>query len=81
MAKAPGKAKDFDGAGNVWFKIHEITAYPDTTGKNTPYYPSTSESWLAFHSLIIILRSNDTHPFHHPKESPQRRVSIALRCS
>jgi hypothetical protein len=43
MAKAPGKAVDFDGAGKVWFKIFEISADADPTGKNYPTYPSTSK--------------------------------------
>jgi hypothetical protein len=43
MAKAPGKVIDFDGSGNVWFKVFEITANVDPTGKNYPTYPSTSE--------------------------------------
>lgn len=81
MAKAPGRAKDFDGAGKVWFKVFEITAYPDPTGTNYPSYPATSESWLAFRSLLIILCSDEKGHFHHPEESPDRRVSTAHRVS
>ncbi len=44
MAKAPGNAKDFDGSGQVWFKIFEIGAGVDPTGKNYPSYPATSKS-------------------------------------
>ncbi len=44
MAKAPGSAKDFDGAGNVWFKIFEVTAYADPNGVNAPTYPTLGES-------------------------------------
>jgi len=40
MAKAPGKAIDFDGSGNVWFKIFEITAHADPTGTNYPTFPA-----------------------------------------
>jgi hypothetical protein len=36
MAKAPGKAIDFDGAGKVWFKVFEITAHADPSGTKEP---------------------------------------------
>ncbi|CAF0965746.1 unnamed protein product [Adineta steineri] len=48
MAKAPGKAIDFDGAGQVWFKIYEITAHADPTGKNVPTYPATALTSVTF---------------------------------
>jgi len=48
MAKAPGKAKDFDGAGKVWFKIFEVPANADPTGKNYPTYPATAMSSVTF---------------------------------
>lgn len=41
MAKAPGRAKDFDGAGNVWFKVFELG--PQFSGSGPPTYPVTSE--------------------------------------
>ncbi len=44
MAKAPEKAIDFDGSGDVWFKIFEITAHADPTGTNYPTFPANSES-------------------------------------
>lgn len=47
MAKAPGRVVDFNGDGNVWFKVHEITAYPDPNGINYPDYPVTSKSSCA----------------------------------
>ncbi|UJR38882.1 hypothetical protein I4U23_031550 [Adineta vaga] len=40
MAKAPGKVTDFDGSGNVWFKIFEITAHADPAGNNYPTFPA-----------------------------------------
>ena len=43
MAKAPGQAIDFDGAGQVWFKIYEITAHADPTGQSYPTFPANSE--------------------------------------
>jgi hypothetical protein len=79
MAKAPGKAVDFDGAGKVWFKIFEISADADPTGKNYPTYPSTSKLSKVFCSLIIVLRSVEQRHFHHPKECSERTVSIAHR--
>jgi len=48
MAKAPGKAIDFDGSGNVWFKVFEITANVDPTGQNNPTYPSTTMNSVTF---------------------------------
>ena len=38
MAKAPGSASAFDGAGNVWFKVKEVTAQTD--GGKTINWPS-----------------------------------------
>lgn len=29
MAKAPDAANEFDGSGDVWFKVHEISAVTD----------------------------------------------------
>lgn len=29
MAKAPGLASEFDGSGDVWFKVHEVGAVTD----------------------------------------------------
>ena len=29
MAKAPGDASEFDGSGQVWFKVHEVGAVTD----------------------------------------------------
>jgi hypothetical protein len=77
MAKAPSKAIDFDGFGNVWFKIFEITAHADPTGTNYPTFPANSESSEAFRSLIIFLRSVAQHQFQYPKERSERAVSIA----
>jgi len=48
MAKAPGKAADFDGSGNVWFKVHEITAYPDPRGHQFPTFPSSALDKVTF---------------------------------
>ena len=52
MAKAPGRAVDFDGAGNVWFKIFEITAHPDPTGQQYPTFPSSGSH--ALYSLSLL---------------------------
>ena len=79
MAKAPGKAVDFDGAGNVWFKVFEIPAIADPAGKNPPTFPAICEWSESFHTLIVRLRSDEKRLFHHSKESPDRRVSIAHR--
>jgi hypothetical protein len=38
MAKAPGAAADFDGDGEVWFKVHEISAVTD--GGSTITFPA-----------------------------------------
>ena len=77
MAKAPGKAIDFDGAGNVWFKVFEITANADPKGINNPIFPATSESAKAFLAAIIVFRSDKRRHLHNPTECPKRRVSIA----
>ena len=79
MAKAPGKAKDFDGAGKVWFKIFEITPHADPAGIKEITYPSTSESSLAVRILIIVHCSVTERHFHHSKERPHRTVSIVHR--
>ncbi|CAF1377557.1 unnamed protein product [Adineta steineri] len=46
MAKAPGKVVDFDGSGNVWFKVFEIPAYPDPAGHQYPTFPSSGSHIL-----------------------------------
>jgi hypothetical protein len=79
MAKAPGKVIDFDGSGNVWFKVFEITAHADPTGKKEPTYPATSESSLDYRGLIVSSYRFVRHHFHDPKEPPDRTVSIAHR--
>lgn len=79
MARAPGNVKDFDGAGNVWFKVFEITANADPAGKNAPTYPATSELSLVFCPLIIVLYSHAQRHFHYTKEHPHRTVRIAHR--
>jgi hypothetical protein len=48
MAKAPGNAVDFDGSGNVWFKVFEITAHPDPTGNQYPTFPSSALNSVTF---------------------------------
>ncbi|CAF3750859.1 unnamed protein product [Adineta steineri] len=53
MAKAPGKAIDFDGAGNVWFKIFEITAHADPTGNDYPRFPADM-----LHSISFAIPKN-----------------------
>uniref|UniRef100_A0A8H8CJS6 lytic cellulose monooxygenase (C4-dehydrogenating) n=1 Tax=Psilocybe cubensis TaxID=181762 RepID=A0A8H8CJS6_PSICU len=40
MAKAPGSAANFDGSGNVWFKVHEISAV--TNGGRSISFPATN---------------------------------------
>lgn len=41
LAKAPTTAASFDGKGNVWFKIFQITGIADPTGTNYPEFPAT----------------------------------------
>ncbi|CAF1316664.1 unnamed protein product [Rotaria sordida] len=53
MAKAPDKAIDFDGSGNVWFKIFEITAHADPTGNNYPTFPANM-----LHSVTFTIPKN-----------------------
>ena len=79
MARAPGKVKDFDGAGNVWFKVFEITANADPAGKNAPTYPATSELSLVFCLVITVLHSHAQRHFYYSKEHPHRTVGIAHR--
>ncbi|KZV82132.1 glycoside hydrolase family 61 protein [Exidia glandulosa HHB12029] len=41
MAKAPTTAAAFDGKGQVWFKIFQISGVADPTGTNYPEFPAT----------------------------------------
>lgn len=36
MAKAPGAVSDFDGSGNVWFKIYEDAPTITASGMSWP---------------------------------------------
>ena len=40
MAKAPGNVSEWDGSGEVWFKVYEISAKTD--GGKTISWPSSS---------------------------------------
>jgi len=42
MAKAPSTAASFDGKGQVWFKVFQISGVADPTGANYPEFPATS---------------------------------------
>ncbi|KAJ3507745.1 hypothetical protein NLJ89_g6131 [Agrocybe chaxingu] len=46
MAKAPGSVADWDGAGAVWFKVHQISAVTD--GGRTISWPSAGLSQINF---------------------------------
>ncbi|PPQ86655.1 hypothetical protein CVT25_006839 [Psilocybe cyanescens] len=46
MAKAPGSAASFDGSGNVWFKVHQISAVTD--GGKTISFPSSNLQDVTF---------------------------------
>ncbi|CAA7261272.1 unnamed protein product [Cyclocybe aegerita] len=46
MAKAPGSVADWDGAGAVWFKVHQISAVTD--GGRTISWPSAGVSQINF---------------------------------
>lgn len=41
MAKAPSTAASFDGSGNVWFKVYQLSAVTD--GGSTIKFPSDSK--------------------------------------
>ena len=67
MAKAPGKAVDFDGSGTVWFKVFEITAYPDPTGQQYPKFPSSGSHILYpyYYTTETAPNSSPTRNFAH----------------
>ncbi|KDQ10946.1 glycoside hydrolase family 61 protein [Botryobasidium botryosum FD-172 SS1] len=48
MAKAPGNVVDFDGSGNVWFKVYQITANADPSGTNYPTFPAEGLKEITF---------------------------------
>jgi hypothetical protein len=68
MAKAPHKVIDFDGSGNVWFKVFQISAHADPSGNSYPTFPANSESTKSFphyssfsavlHSVSFIIPKN-----------------------
>lgn len=66
MAKAPGKALDFDGAGSVWFKIYEITGIADPAGVNYMTWPAESK----FRVFLVIC----VYPFHPDLPSVTFRI-------
>jgi len=51
MAKAPSTAASFDGKGQVWFKVFQISGVADPTGAKYPEFPATSK----FRSLWLVL--------------------------
>ncbi|KAG9102779.1 hypothetical protein FRC06_001143 [Ceratobasidium sp. 370] len=46
MAKAPSTAASFDGSGNVWFKVYQISAVTD--GGSTIKFPTDNISQITF---------------------------------
>jgi len=48
MAGPVASAKDFDGAGDVWFKIHEIPAIADPNGVEYPKFPAEGLASVTF---------------------------------
>lgn len=76
MAKAPGNVIDFDGSGQVWFKIFQITARTDPTGATYPTYPTLGTPSPSFHSLIIAFYRLAKRHFHYSKEPSNWTVSI-----
>ena len=56
MAKAPSTAASFDGSGNVWFKVAQLSAVTD--GGKTIKFPADSEldaPGLLTHNLYLYL--------------------------
>ena len=50
MAKAPTQANAFDGSGQVWFKVHQISAVTD--GGQSITWPDNGQS-----SIFMLDRS------------------------
>ncbi|PFH48711.1 lytic polysaccharide monooxygenase [Amanita thiersii Skay4041] len=46
MAKAPGNVSTWDGSGNVWFKVHEISAVTD--GGTSITFPAQNLAGVTF---------------------------------
>ncbi|GLB40021.1 putative glycoside hydrolase family 61 protein [Lyophyllum shimeji] len=46
MAKAPGNVSTWDGSGNVWFKVYQISAVTD--GGNTITFPGSNIPSISF---------------------------------
>lgn len=66
MAKAPGAAVDFDGSGEVWFKILDMGP-TFSGGKATwPLYGLCSSCL----SSTRLTRSSDTYSYHIPSNLP-----------
>ena len=80
MAKAPARAVDFDGAGNVWFKIFEMTAHADPTGTDYPTFPANSKSLRQCDESIVIglLFSAAQCHIHHSKECSEWTVCFSV---
>lgn len=67
MAKAPGKAADFDGSGNVWFKILDIgPKFPggtwDLKGTAQPHLHAFIEMLILSPQLHTLSTSQSASP-------------------
>lgn len=64
MAKAPSgtSSVNFDGAGNVWFKVYQITANADPAGVNYPTFPALSK--------YLPIQLLDHLPYAEPSDVP-----------
>jgi len=71
MAKAPGAAADFDGSGQVWFKIKDIG----------PDFSSGQAVWDMSRKFSTIIRPNihhitNPHKKHTLITSPPRCLAV-----
>ncbi|KAH6683139.1 glycoside hydrolase family 61 protein [Halenospora varia] len=75
MAKAPGKAADFDGSGNVWFKILDIgPKFPGGTWDLKAAYTFNLPKCIASGEYLLRMQQLG---IHNPGGLPQFYVGCA----
>ena len=68
MAKAPGSAADFDGSGQVWFKILDLGPTFDASGTAT--WPLARTFFVKFHTSSLTDGIVETYSYTVPKALP-----------
>lgn len=77
MAKAPGAAADFDGSGNVWFKILDIgPTFPGGTWNLQQTYTFNIPSCVPAGDYLVRIQSLAIHN-PYPAGTPQFYVGCA----